>query len=179
MKTIMEMLAIVSAVTEVKIERITLTGSRRYGQFIGSQEPMEYDGRDVDVVIEWNGTPTEFDARVTNSFVGASLVTNYVHYTPDHRREIVDPDGHVVAMEVIEAYENVGVSTVCAYGVIDGYTVNFIVLPPRQWEIWRFITDVFCAQWSAFSKLSKPEYKNIFIKLRKGLESEASIFAGK
>lgn len=57
--------------------------------------------------------------------------------------------------------------------------MNFIVLPPRQWEIWRFITDVFDTQWSAFSKLSKSEYKNIFIKLRKGLESTANVFAGK
>ena len=179
MKTIMEMLAVVSAVTEVKVERLTLTGSRRYGQFIGNREPMAYDGRDVDVVIEWAGTPTEFDARVTNSFAGASLVTNYVHYTPDRQREIVDPDGHLVAVEVVEVYDDVGVSTVCAYGVIDGYTVNFIVLPPRQWEIWRFITDVFDTQWSAFSKLSKFEYKNIFIKLRKGLESTANVFAGK
>lgn len=90
----MEMLAVVSAVTEVKVERLTLTGSRRYGQFIGNREPMAYDGRDVDVVIEWVGTPTEFDARVTSSFVGASLVTNYVHYAPDRQQVIVDPDGH-------------------------------------------------------------------------------------
>lgn len=170
MKTRLEMLAIVAGITGVEMERLTLTGSRRYGQGICDFKPMEYNGKDVDIVIEWNGGSTEFDCIMTTTCAAQALVTNYAHYW-NEQRPCITVNGAAVG----EAYDE-SQSTVCAYGTIDGYQVNFIAVPTKKWEIWRFITDHIDACWTVYSSLPKQYYVNVFKNLREKMYADARIF---
>ena len=58
--TIMDTMRLVAYMCQVPLEDLTLVGSRRYGPdapllFTKDNSELEHDGRDLDIVVPWNG----------------------------------------------------------------------------------------------------------------------------
>ena len=173
MKTRLEMLAIVSGITGVPMQDLTLTGSRRYSAAIASPEPMAYNGSDVDIVVKWGRDVSEFEALFTRG-AASFLVSDF---TSPRLAAILGGNGLVVEQfEASWEYDPTSTASLCAYATIDGYTVNFIVRGARQWAIWRFVTDYFSDNWATIGKLDKDAYKALFRSLRSALTESGTAF---